>query len=282
MVSIAEAILANTYPPIILAQTRSLAWKNLGNVLSALARYPEAVDAYATAGKHIAGFPLAHDLAVIRLNLAITHLDTERFSEALGLLLECKRVFDAHGDTNLFVLSAFYEGLALQRMRKYREARESYLLLIASTTEIKKSTLAALHQTVGLCSTEIGDFTVAETHLQKAIELHKELNEPLNALRDEHGRGVLLIRRRLLAEGIAHLRSVRHQYLKASLAEEAGLCGLEIVGAVLQTGEHQAAEALARTVMNEFLAASLGSRAITALGYVSEAIAARPQQPHDA
>lgn len=278
--SVAEGLAPDTYPAVVLAQTKAIAWKSLGNVLSALARYPEALNAYAEAEKHIEDLPtLAHDRAIIRLNVAITHLDTNRLNEALGLLVKCKEVFLAHADTNLFVLSGFYEGLALQRMKKYREARETYLLLIASASDIKTGTLAALHQTVGLCSTEIGDFKTAETHLQKAIALHSELNEPLNALRDEHGRGVLLLRRKLLHEGITHLRSVRHRYLKASLAEEAGLCGLEIVAALLEQGKPDHAEALARTIMNEFLAASLNSRAVTALGYLSEAIAERTAAP---
>ena len=57
--------------------------------------------------------------------------------------------------------------------------------------------------------------------------------------------------------------------------EEAGLCGLQIIGAFLDSGQPENAEALARTILNEFLAASLSARAVTALGYLSEAIATR-------
>jgi tetratricopeptide (TPR) repeat protein len=279
-VSLADALPGQNYPAITLAQVKALAWKELGKVLASLARYEEAIEAFGHAEHYVENFAaLGHDRAVIRLNLAITYLDTERFTEGLGIVLGCKRVFQDHGETNLSVLASFYEGVALQRMKQYREARETYLLLFASATTIEKDTLAALHHAVGRCSTELGDFAAAEDNLSKGITLHNELGQPLAALKGEHGRGILLIRRGLYKRGIEHLRSVRHQYLKASLAEEAGLCGLEIVVAMLALRDSTAAEALARTIMNEFLAASLNARAITALGYLSEAIAERKASP---
>lgn len=82
-----------------------------------------------------------------------------------------------------------------------------------------------------------------------------------------------------MKQGLALLRTVRHRYLKHSLAEEAGLCGLEIVEAMLVLGQADEAESLARTIMNEFLAASLNSRAITALGYLTEAIVSKQASP---
>jgi hypothetical protein len=53
------------------------------------------------------------------------------------------------------------------------------------------------------------------------------------------------------------------------------LCGLDIVEAHLTQGAHIEAEAFAREIVREFTAARLNGRAITALGYLSEAIAAR-------
>lgn len=64
---------------------------------------------------------------------------------------------------------------------------------------------------------------------------------------------------------------VRHQYLDHSLAEEAGLCGLEMVECHLMLGEYDKAERLARTIASEFLAASLNHRTLTALDWVTPA-----------
>lgn len=279
-VDLAEAIDPAGYPAITLAQIRALAWKNRGKVLSYLARHNEAIEAFAEAERRIEPFPtLEHDRAIIHLNLAITYQESARYGDAIALLTHCKQVFRDHGDDALFLLTAFCKGVVLQQQHKYREARESHLLLLASSTNIPKRTLAALHQAIGLCSIELGEFEAAETNLGKAIALHTELGQSLDALKGEHGRGTLLLRKGALRQGIAHLRTVRHQYLKGSLAEEAGLCGLEMVGAMLAVGEPEPAETLARTIMNEFLAASLNTRAIAALGYLSEAIAERKASP---
>jgi hypothetical protein len=59
------------------------------------------------------------------------------------------------------------------------------------------------------------------------------------------------------------------------MPEEAGLCGLEVVEAMLTLGKASQAESLTRRIIDEFTKAGLNTRAITALGYLTEAIASR-------
>lgn len=277
-VGIAEN-LPGSYPAITLAQYRAAAIKDYGKTLAALARYDEAFEQFSRAEAYLDDFGfLAYDLAVIRLNLAITYLDIARYADAQPLLTECKRVFDSYGDENLAVLSAFYQGLVLQRLHRYREARRRYVPLLKSSG-ILMDTRAAIHQTIGLCSIAIDDYAAAEQNLTSAIALHKELGQVVNVAKDEYARGILLLRQGLLREATEHLRPARHQFLKHNLIEEAGLCGLHMVETYLALGEADRAERLARTIMREFLAASLSTRAITALGYLSEAIASREVSP---
>jgi tetratricopeptide (TPR) repeat protein len=279
-VALSDALPVDAYPLVNRAQSRALARKELGKTLSFLGRYEESVEVFEHAQAETEEHgTLAHDRAIIRLNLAITYLDMTRYDEARPLLAECKEVLRNHGDTKLHALSGFYEGVLLQRMHLYREARETYLLLIVSNMDMAADTLAALHQTIGLCSIELGDFEAAEENLVRAVELHKANRNPLEGVRAELGRGRLLVRRGSPDLGIKHLRPVRHQFLKHSLAEEAGICGLDMVEAMLQLGQNQQAELLSRTILNEFLAASLNTRAITAVGYLTEAIAGRRATP---
>lgn len=281
--SIAEALPPGSYPPVLIAQAKAESRKDYGKVLAALSRHGEAVQAFEDAERHLDPFlTLAYDRAIIRLNLAITYQDMGRYGEALPIIEECKSVFRDHNATTLAVLAGFYEGLNQQRLANYREARETYLLLIASCASIPKHILAALHQTIGLCSIELHDLDAAEDNLAKAIELHTQLGESLHVVKGDHGRGMLLLRRGQTRGGLTVLRQVRHQYLKHSLAEEAGLCGLEMVEALLTLDEPERAERLARTILSEFLAAALNTRAITALGYLTEAIAARTASPKTA
>jgi tetratricopeptide (TPR) repeat protein len=269
-VSLAEFIPADAYPAIIYAQARAYAWKELGKTLSFLARHDEAIAAFTAAEQYIADFgALEHDRAIIRLNLSITLQETGRYSEALAILGDCKMVFVNHADTRLCIVVGIAEGALLQRLQKYREARETYLLLLASAIAIDKESLGALHRAIGLCCIELGDFEEAEANLGKAVRFHHQIEQPLEIAKDEAGRGRLFVRRGAYRMGIEHLRPVRHQFLRYSLAEEAGLTGLDMVEGMLLAGHEEEAELLSRTIMSEFLAAGLNVRAVTARGHLA-------------
>ena len=61
------------------------------------------------------------------------------------------------------------EGVLLHRLRKFREAREAYLLLLASNRDsIDQESLACLHHAIGHCSVDLGDFDVADANLRRA------------------------------------------------------------------------------------------------------------------
>jgi tetratricopeptide (TPR) repeat protein len=282
-VALSDALPVGAYPIVSYAQSRALARKELGKTLAFLGRHEEAVEAFENAQAETEEHgTLAHDRAIIRLNLAITYQELGRHDESCPLLAECKEVFRNHGDARLQALAGYYEGVGLQLLHRYREARETYLLLLVANMDMPEETRAALYQAIGRCSIELGDYESAEENLLTAIALHKGNGRPLEAVRAELGRGRLLIRAGHPGLGIKHLRPVRHQFLKHSLAEEAGICGLDIVEGMLQLGQNQQAESLSRTILNEFLAASLNTRAITALGYLAEAIAAYKATPKHA
>lgn len=275
-VSVAEAVPADAYPPVIIAQIRAHAWKDLGKALRFLGRYDESLEALSRAETEGAQYPtLANDLAIVRFNLAMTFQEVNRYDESLTLLTECRDVFRQHAETNLMVLCSLGEGVLLQRLGKYREAREIYLLLVASRSDIEKESLAALHHAIGFCSVDLGDYAEAEANLLRSISLHRELGQTLQMLKSEMGRGRLFLRRGDFALAVSHLRPVRREFIRKSLAEEAGLCGLEIVEALLMLGRAAEAENLARKIMHEFVTAALSTRAVAALGYLSEAIASK-------
>jgi tetratricopeptide (TPR) repeat protein len=276
-VSIAEAVPEHAYPPPILAQLRAHAWKDLGKALLYLGRHDDALRAFDRAEAHVERHgALAHDRAIVRYARAAALQEVNRHDESFALLAECKQVFREHGDTRRLVLCGIAEGVLLHRLRKYREAREAYLLLLASNREaMDQESLACLHHAIGHCSVDLGDFDVAEANLTRAIELFRELGQPLQALKGELGRGRLFVQRGDVDRGIAHLRPVRREFLRHSMVEEAGLAGLEIVEALLRRDGASEAEALARQIVREFAKAQLNTRAITALGYLRETIAAR-------
>lgn len=278
--SAAELVPDDSYPAIVRAQFLAHAWKDYGKMLRFLSRNGEAIEAFGLAEEKVRPFPvLAHERAIVRFNLALSLQELERFAESQEMLAECRGVFHDHGDMRNAVLCGFAEGVLLQRQGNYREAREIYLLLLAADRDIDKETRAALHQTIGLCSIELQSFADAEANLQQAITLYRELRLPVIVLKAELGRGRLFLRRGEAYHAVAHLRPVRREFLRHGMREEAGLCGLEIVEGLLHIGRASAAESLAKKIVREFTLAELSGRAITALTYLAESIAARSAAP---
>ena len=274
-VAAAEGLRPNAYPHPIAVQLRAHAWKDLGKALRFVGRNSAALDAFDTAEMEVDPYAvLAHDRAIIRFNRAMSLQELERFEESRAILAECRAVFDDYGDTRNVILCVFAEGVLLQRLRLFREAREVYLLLFASVTDIDTETRAALHRAIGLCSIELSDFRDAELNLTRSIALHETLGQRIEAFKGERCLGSLYIRRGEVDKGIGHLRPVRREFLRHGLAEEAGLCGLDIVEGLLLLKRASSAEAVARQVIDEFSKAGLNTRAIAALGHLTEAIAA--------
>ncbi|HEX6099386.1 MAG TPA: tetratricopeptide repeat protein [Thermoanaerobaculia bacterium] len=276
-VSVAEAIPLTNYPEVVIAQLRAHAWKDVGQALGHAARYPEALEAFDRAESNIVSFgALGHDLAIVHFARASTLQEMGRYEESMALLAQCTEVFREHDDTRRLVLCAIAEGVLLHRLRKYREAREAYLLLLAETRDsIDRESLACLHLAIGHCSVDLADYPAADVHLSRAAELFDEIGQPLRSARAEIGRGRLLIRKGAIDRGITHLRTIRKKFLRHSMTEEAGICALEMIEGMLLRGDTADAEALARQVIAEFSAAALNTRAITALGYLQEAITSR-------
>ena len=277
--ALAESIEPGSYPAVIITQTQAHAWKDLGKAHRYLGRNQEALRFFQIAEDKLGQCSLAHDRAVIRFNLAVSLQEMERFDESQALLTESRGVFRAHGDTRNEVLCAFVEGVLLQRTNRFRDAREMYLLLLASTRELDTETRACLHQTIGLCSIELGAFVDADTNLTHAIHLYRQIGQPVPILQVELGRGRLLIRTREAAKAVAHLLPVRREFLRHGMHEEAGISGLELVEAYLLLDRASQAESLAKKIVGEFTLAELNHRAITALSYLTEAIVARKAQP---
>ncbi|MGZ5472972.1 MAG: hypothetical protein ACXW31_04120 [Thermoanaerobaculia bacterium] len=276
-VSIAEAIPERAYPAPILAQLRAHAWKDLGKALLYLGKHDNALLAVDQADACIAAYgALAHDRAIVGLVRAETLQQMDRYDQAFAVLAESKRIFRDHGDDRRLLLAGIAGGVLLHRLRKYREAREAYLLLLAGMHDTMDSDSAAcLYNVIGHCSVELDDFDAAEAYLTRAVALFGEMGQTLQAAKAELGRGRMFIRDGRVDRGIAHLRKIRAQFLRGGLIEEAGLCGLEIVEGLLLRGNASDAVHLARQIIADFTTAALSKRAISALGYLEDAIAAR-------
>ena len=275
--AIAEKLPADAYPPIIVAQLRAHAWKDRGQTLAYLGRYDEAFDALTRADEQIEAFgTLAHDRAIIAFVRAVAMQETNRLEESLAILSECRQVFSDHGDARRRLLCGMAEGSLFQRQRRWREARDTYLAALDVARELNDAeSIACMHNVVGQCLVELNIFDDAETHLSEAVQRFTSLAQPLSVAKAELARGRLLLRAAQHAKAIEHLIRIRDVFRRHDLIEEAGLCGLDVVEAMVAMSAFEPAESLVRRIIEEFTLARLNTRAITALGYLNEVIAAR-------
>lgn len=274
---IADSLPEDAYPSVLLAQIRATAWKDRGQALAYLARYDEAFAALDTAEAYVAMFgTLAHDVAIVSLVRATVLQQVGRFDESVELLPQCGRTFVAHGDLRRALICGVAEGVLLWRMQRYHESRELQRRLLANHGALADDkSLAAIHQGIAQCSIALRDFAVAEHHLAEAMRLYLQLRLPLQVLGIEAFIGTMLARKGEHAAAIRQLQRVRDEFLREGLVEEAGIVGLDVVETFLAEGAADEAEALAGVILKEFTAANLNARAITALGYLTEAIATR-------
>lgn len=275
-IAIASTLPRASYPPVIIAQVSAHASKDRAQVLRYLARYEEALTALDDADSRLEHFgTLGHDLAIIRFVRAMALQEVDRFDESLRLLNECSAVFRSHGDARRLLQCGIVHGMLLHRLKRFLEAREVGLRLLEVARELDDESVAIIQNNLAYTCIELSQFDAAERHLSAAVEILRKLDQPVRIAMVELAWGRLMVRRGSAERGIAHLRRVRSDLARRGVVEEAGIAGLDIVEALLAVEKAAEAETLARDIIGEFTAARLSSRAISALGFLREAIEAR-------
>ncbi|HEV7920541.1 MAG TPA: hypothetical protein VGR02_07105 [Thermoanaerobaculia bacterium] len=273
--TVAETLAPDAYPAVIRAQLRAHAWKDRAQALSYVGRHDDAMESIERAESMVAPFgSLAHDRATVRLVKAMTLQHLQRFEESLRLLDECRAVFLDHGDAKRQLHCGMAEANLLYRRGRHEAARDVYVSLLEtarSTGEL--DSLAALHTNIGHCSVHVGEIKIATLHFTEAMRHFQALGDSTNALRVELGFARMLIRQGSLPAGLERLGHVRASFLQHQMVEEAGLCGLDIMEALLEHERTSEARRLAAEIRNDFVS----ERALSALAYLDEQIEA-----HDA
>ena len=272
--AVADSITAGLYPPLVLAQIRANAWKDRASALRYLSRFDEALDAVFSAEAHLAPFSaVEHDRAIIQMVKGLVLLQTGRGEEALSILATCRRVFAEHHDHRRRVHSGIGEGNALYEMSRYEDARRIFASILDdanATNDIESR--ARIHNNLGYCMTQLGDYVQANIHFSEAIAKFNDLGFTAEVPRTERGAGRVLIARGQTAAGLAYLRAARRDFTAAGVIEDAGLCALSIAALLVERGEGAEARILTQEVIDEFTAAALDERTIAAVVRLRDAI----------
>jgi tetratricopeptide (TPR) repeat protein len=265
--AIAETIPASSYPPLVIAQIRSTALRDRANTLRHLGRLDEAYDAIETAESRLSDFPAAvHDRAIIWLVKAMILAQLDHFDEAEQMINAASVIFADVNDSARFLQAGVVHGNLLGRQKRYAEAENIFRdLLNVAVSSGDVETQARLHNNLGYCYVSLDDYTKANIHFSQSIAKFTDLGSASEVARTERGAGVVLIGKGQFETGCGRLRQARSAFTKLEMPEESGLCALRLIEAMVERGETDEARDLAATVINEFTAAVLDTRAIDAV-----------------
>jgi tetratricopeptide (TPR) repeat protein len=270
--SIAETLPPDSYPPVVLAQLRAHAWKDRGQALAYIGRYPAALEALDRAEQQLSYGSLTHDRAIVRYVRALTLQKVNRFEESRQLLAECAAVFRDHGDDRRYLYCGIGEALLFDRTERYREAYDTLIpLLEVARGSGDVESEARIQSNLAHAAVFLGELQAANVHLSEAIARFVDLGKRIEAIRTELAGGRVLLARGQLRPGIQRLYEARRSFLMHDMVEEAGLCGLEIVEALLQSGSADAAARLAVEIVAELRGVAFNDRAMSALVYLRDA-----------
>jgi len=272
--AIAETIPASNYPPLVMAQIRSTALRDRANALRYLGRLDEAFDAVETAESRLSEFPAAvHDRAIIWLVKAMILAQMEHYPEAEQMITAASVIFADVNDSTRFLQAGVVYGNLLGRQERYAEAENIFRdLLTVAVSSRDVETEARLHNNLGYCYVNLGEYTKANIHFSQSIAKFTDLGSMAEVARTERGAGVLLIGKGQFDLGYNRLREARAAFTTLQMPEEAGFCALRLIEAMLERGETGEARELADTVISEFTAAMLDQRAIDAVVRLRESL----------
>lgn len=272
--TIAETLPPDAYPAVTLAQLRAHAWKDRAHTLRYLGRHIESLEAIAMAERALEPFAAtAFDKAIVALVKASTLQQVGRFDESRALLLECREVFRDHADHRRFLYCGIAEVALIYRQENYVDARELGNNLLAKAADVSDLESAGrLHNIVGYCELQLGNLRDANKHLASATAIFTDLGRPIESTRCERGFGSILLTKGHVEEGMEVVQAARNEFLSHTLIEEAGLCGLTMAAAMLETGETSSARALVHTIINDFTEAGLNLQAVHAMEHLAASI----------
>jgi tetratricopeptide (TPR) repeat protein len=271
--SIAESI-SDTYPPLVIAQIRSTALRDRANALRYLGRLDEAYDAIETAESQLNEFPAAvHDRAIIWFVKAMILAQMDHFDEAERMINAASVIFADVNDSARFLQAGVIHGNLLGRQKRYAEAETLFRdLLNIAVSSGDVETEARLHNNLGYCYVNLDDYTKANIHFSQSIAKFTDLGFAAELARTGRGAGAVLIGKGQFELGCDRLHQARTAFANLQMPEEAGLCALRIIEAMVEREQTDEARALAATVIDEFTAAALDTRAIDAVIHLRKSL----------
>jgi tetratricopeptide (TPR) repeat protein len=276
--AIATSIPAGTYEAPIQAQIEGTAWREIGTAHKYLSEYDAALRAYDAAQRAFASAnSLAHDDAVIDFARAIVLVDLDRFDDARQLLEKVEPLFRSFGDKRRLAHVKILIGNMYLREHRWEDMRTTLQAVLPELPEDDLYGRASVHNNLGVAYMELGSYKNAAPMLYSGLQMLTELGWKVEITRSEWNIARLLLLTGEFEKSASMLQRVRAAFLEKTIPEEAGLVGLDLADALIAVGKVAEARELVSTILAEFTAAKLNTRALTALAYLHDALSSAPK-----
>lgn len=268
-------LIEDSWPPLLVRQIRSEAWREHAWSLLSLGRYPKAEEAARHARALVEDSPtLAIERALADYVLASVFQRLEDNAQALTLARSAAIIFADFGDKQRYVKARLFEGVSLYNAKRFHESTQLWSTLIEEARSLNdRVTLAYLYNNMGAAFGQLNQRERAVWYLGHAAVLYEELG-----IRTELPRVKLALARVELQRGrfdhaLAGFYEARHGF--AAVHNGAGVASseLEIVEVLIVTGRLREAKELCADLPAVFQEFGLTQNALTAAAYLREVAA---------
>jgi tetratricopeptide (TPR) repeat protein len=279
-VDVAERLPGESYPPDLAMSARAEAWREYAYSLFYIGHLTEASKALDVAEQACRQLP-APELGLARIALirASLYRANDRTAEAIALTEQAAATFDRLGDRTRYVKARVTEANMRYGRGDIAAALAIWLSVEDAPGLAEDGTLGMVLHNIGYAYRDLGNRPMARTYLDRASAQYEARGMAVERVRTRWAEGGMLVMGGEVVEGVRILREAWRAFEQVGMELEAALVGLEIAEALLATGESEEVPSICRAILDRFVSEGMTSRAITALSFLREAVAAEKASP---
>jgi tetratricopeptide (TPR) repeat protein len=278
-VETADELPVNAYPFDFVISVRARASLEYAYILYYRGHMPDALRALDRAEHLFRQDAQEHQLARCALVRAMIYRSIDRIPEAISLAAGAAATFASYGDTARLIKARITQSAMLLHHHNPSEA-----LSICKSIEHEQS----LHGTaeygmvlhnIGLACRDLRKFEQAYEYLTLAIAEFQKHHATAEKTRAEWSLASTLAATARIAEALPLFRNTWAAFFTLGLDTDAALAALELAEILLVTGQPAEVPAICRRLLDHFTRNNMTSRAVTALSFLREAVAAQKATP---
>jgi tetratricopeptide (TPR) repeat protein len=272
---VADHLDPEEHPSDTVARLRGAAWRDRAYALYYTGRYSDAEAALLVSEKHLTGCAVdSYELARLGIVKGVVYRAFERFQEAMDAADASAGVFEQFDDTTRYASARLAQaGLLLGR----GDLEPAHRILCELDVRLRDTqdldTHARVLGNLGIWATKAGKVDLAVQYLEMSGDIHEVLGATTEAVRTRWAIAEMLMDFGRLDEACVRLQRITGEMEQLGMTVEATVSGLEIAELLLVQERYDQVEAICTRAMESFRRTGIGygSRALTALAYMSEA-----------